>query len=122
MHIVRQTERQEGSNMFYIYENSSTYIIGKPDRNGVARPDHSQSYKTMASAKAGLTRIAKASGLLQTDPNYPLYRYSICEAEKFHNTVEKSVKKKNAMNGKEFMEKVNTPYYCSPSSETYWSM
>ena len=78
MHIVRQTERQEGSNMFYIYENSSTYIIGKPDRNGVARPDHSQSYKTMSSAKAGLTRIAKASGLLQTDPNHPLFRYSKC--------------------------------------------
>jgi hypothetical protein len=26
------------------------------------------------------------------------------------------------MNGKKFMESVNTPYYCSPSSETYWSM
>ena len=46
--------------MFYIYEKSSTYIIGKPDRNGVARPDHRQSYKTMSSAKAGLTRIKKA--------------------------------------------------------------
>ena len=48
--------------MFYIYEKSSTYIIGKPDRNGVARPDHRQSYKTMSAAKAGLTRIAKAEG------------------------------------------------------------
>tara|TARA_Y200000002_G_C22294967_1_gene502099 strand:- start:162 stop:488 length:327 start_codon:yes stop_codon:yes gene_type:complete len=108
--------------MFYIYENSSTYIIGKPDRNGVARPDHSQVYKTMASAKAGLTRICKASGLLPSDVNYPLFRFSICETEKFHRDIEKSVKKKNMMNGKEFMEKVNTPYYCSPSSETYWSM
>ena len=44
------------------------------------------------------------------------------EAEKFHRDIEKSVKKKNMMTGKEFMEKVNTPYYCSPSSETYWSM
>ena len=45
---------------YYIYEKASTYIIGKPDPNGVARPDYNQSYKTMAAAKAGLTRIAKA--------------------------------------------------------------
>ena len=108
--------------MFYIYENSSTYIMGKTDKNGLTRPDHSQVYKTMAAAKAGLTRIAKAEGLLQTDPNHAFYRYAICEIDKFHRDIEKSVKKKNMMNGKEFMEKVNTPYYCSPSSETYWSM
>ena len=58
---------------YYIYEKASTYIIGKPDPNGVARPDHSQSYKTMAAAKAGLTRIAKAEGLLNTDPNHAFY-------------------------------------------------
>ena len=108
--------------MFYIYENSSTYIIGKPDRNGVVRPDHRQTYKTMAAAKAGLTRIKKAENLLPTDPNYADFRYAICEAEKFHRDIEKSVKKKNLMNGKEFMEKVNTPHYCSPSSESFWSM
>jgi hypothetical protein len=108
--------------MFYIYEKSSTYIIGKPDRNGVARPDHRQSYKTMSAAKAGLTRIAKAEGLLKTDPNYAEYRYGIAEAEYFHSRIEKQVKKKNLMNGKEFMEPANRPYYCSPSSETYWSM
>ena len=109
--------------MFYIYEKSSTYIIGKPDRNGVARPDHRQSYKTMAAAKAGLTRIAKAEGLLQTDPNHAFYRYAICEAGMFHKLVEKQVKKKNMMDPtKEFMEPVNTPSYMSPASESYWSM
>ena len=107
--------------MFYIYEKSSTYIIGKPDRNGVARPDHRQVYKTMASAKAGLTRICKASGLLPTDVNYPEFRVAICDYDLFHRLVEKKVKKKNMMNGEEFMEPVNTPYYLSPSSETYWS-
>ena len=109
--------------MFYIYENSSTYIMGKTDKKGLTRPDHRQSYKTMAAAKAGLTRIAKAEGLLQTDPNHAFYRYSICEADKFHRDIEKSVKKKNMMDpSKEFMEPVNTPHYMSPSSETYWSM
>ena len=49
------------------------------------------------------------------------YRYAICEADKFHNSIEKSRKRKNLMNGAEFIEKVNTPYYLSPASETYWS-
>ena len=108
--------------MFYIYEKSSTYIIGKPDRNGVARPDHRQYYKTMPAARAALTRICKAEGLMPTDPNYAQFRYAIAETEYFHNKIEKKVKKKNMMNGEEFFETVNTPYYCSPSSETYWSM
>jgi hypothetical protein len=32
------------------------------------------------------------------------------------------VTRKNMMSGKEFKEKYDTPYFCSPSSETYWSM
>jgi len=32
------------------------------------------------------------------------------------------VEKKNIMNGEKFMERYDTPYFCSPSSETYWSM
>ena len=69
--------------MFYIYEKSSTYIIGKADRNGVARPDHRQVYKTMSAAKAGLTRLCKASGLLPTDVNYPEVRFAISETQHF---------------------------------------
>lgn len=40
------------------------------------------------------------------------YRYEI------HETF---VVRKNAMNGQEFQERYDTPYYCSPRSETYWS-
>jgi hypothetical protein len=32
------------------------------------------------------------------------------------------VTRKSLMNGAEFQERYDTPYYCSPSSETYWSM
>ena len=32
------------------------------------------------------------------------------------------VERTNLMTGKTFKESVDTPYYCSPSSETYWSM
>ena len=41
------------------------------------------------------------------------YRYEI------HETF---VTRKNLMGGAEFKERYDTPYYCSPSSETYWSM
>ena len=108
--------------MFYIYENSTTYIIGKPDRNGVAHPDHRQYYKTMSAAKAGLTRIKKAENLLPTDPNYADFRYGIAEAEYFHKSIEASRKAQNMMSGEWFVEPINTPGYMSPRSETYWSM
>ena len=32
------------------------------------------------------------------------------------------VTRKNIIGGKEFQERYDTPYYCSPSSESYWSM
>jgi hypothetical protein len=40
------------------------------------------------------------------------YRYEI------HETY---VVRKNALNGQEFEERYDVPYYCSPRSETYWS-
>ena len=46
---------------------------------------------------------------------YPAPKYRI----ELHETT---VTKKNLMNGKEFTERYDTPYYCSPSSESYWSM
>ena len=30
--------------------------------------------------------------------------------------------KKNMISGQEFAERYDTPHFCSPSSETYWSM
>jgi hypothetical protein len=32
------------------------------------------------------------------------------------------VERTNIMTGKKFMEREDTPFFCSPSSETYWSM
>ena len=110
--------------MFYIYEKSSTYIMGKvKTRTGEVRPDHRQSYKTMAAAKAALTRMSKRyrADLLET-VNDPVFRYGIAEADYFHKSIEKSRKTSNMMSGKPMVEPVNTPNYMSPSSEAYWSM
>ena len=104
--------------MYYIYEVASTYIMGKPNANGIARPDHRQSYKTMAAAKAALTRISKV------EPDYDPTRYAIAESSMFHDLIEKTVKRKvlEGFGGKEYWEPVNTPSYMSPASESYWSM
>ena len=110
--------------MFYIYEKSSTYIMGKMDkRTGEVRPDHRQSYKTMPAAKAALTKMSKRyrADLLET-VNDPMFRYAIAEADMFHKFVEKQVKKRNLITDQEFMEPANRPMHCSPSSESYWSM
>ena len=36
--------------------------------------------------------------------------------------VETYVTRRNLITGKEYQERYDTPHYCSPSSETYWSM
>ena len=110
--------------MYYIYEKTSTVIMGKMDqRTGEVRPDHRKAYKTMAAAQAALTRMSKRYRAdLKDSVNDPVYRYGIAEAEYFHSTIERSRTVKNLMNGVEFSETVNTPGYMSPRSESYWSM
>ena len=110
--------------MFYIYERTSTYIMGKMNtRTGEVRPDHRQSYKTMPAAKAALTRMSKRYRAdLKETVNDPQYRYGIAEAAYFHSTIERSRTVRNMMNDVEFSEPVNTPNYMSPRSEAYWSM
>lgn len=36
--------------------------------------------------------------------------------------VDTFVTRQNIMTGKEIQERYDTPHYCSPSSEAYWSM
>ena len=40
----------------------------------------------------------------------------------FVKVFETYVTKTNLIGGKEFTERYDTPHYCSPSSESYWSM
>lgn len=110
--------------MFYIYEKTSTYIMGKVNtRTGEVRPDHRQSYKTMAAAKAAVTRMSKRyrADMLES-VNDPVFRYAIAEAGYFHKHIEASRKAKNMMSGEWFVEPINTPAYMSPARESYWSM
>jgi hypothetical protein len=51
------------------------------------------------------------------------YRHTYRESQgyrlEFHETW---VTRTNMMGGKEYQERYDTPRYCSPSSEAYWSM
>ena len=113
--------------MYYIYEKSSTLIMGKVYM-GEMRPDPRKTYKTMAAATAALTRASNQwwnlIGRYGTEPdsNDPRFRYGIAELGWFRDFIEKGVMKRNMMSGEDYFESVNTPNYMSPSSETYWSM
>lgn len=107
--------------MFVIYHKETTRIVGKD-----LKADPNARYKSMAAAKATITRAAKkmgnyTGGLMLIDPSHPLYVYGIARADGFFATIEKKVVKTNMMTGKEYMESANTPLHMSPSSETYWS-
>jgi len=113
--------------MFYIYEKSSTYIMGKVNKwDGTVRPDHRQSYKTMPAAKAALTRMSKRhrADMLES-VNDPVFRYGIAEAGYFHKTIEKKRTVYSIFDEDKdspLVEGVNVPGYMSPRSEAYWSM
>ena len=88
--------------MSYLIFNAETRIIVK------------EGFKTEKGAKNVRTRLLKteqhAGKLLE-----------VCDRKFFDEHVEEMVERTNFMTGKKFMEPRNTPYYCSPSSETYWS-
>lgn len=67
----------------------------------IAKQDHNTQNLEM------LTRAINAAW-----PNHLGYRFEI------HETF---VEKVNAMTGEKFQERYDTPWSCSPSSETYWS-
>ena len=83
-------------------------------------------YKTDARTKSGERLVEKRDGCgamgspkraveLHYAKMYPTPKWRVV----IHQTM---VTSRNMMNGKEFKERYDTPYYCSPSSETYWSM
>jgi len=48
--------------------------------------------------------------------------YAVASLEEFENEIVMMVEKTNLMSGEKYMERSDTPRYCSPSSEAYWSM
>jgi hypothetical protein len=84
-------------------------------------------YKQDKRTKAGERLVGKydydrkdlASMEREVKELYPTYRAK--DGYTF-NIVETMVTRTNAVSGKTFQERYDTPYYCSASSESYWSM
>jgi hypothetical protein len=79
-------------------------------------------YKTDRRVKAGRRLVEKRD----FDPVTRDYIDTVVEKLSAKNTVielhETFVTKKNLMGGREFTERYDTPHFCSPASESYWSM
>jgi hypothetical protein len=51
-----------------------------------------------------------------------VYKHTYFPSQGYRFEIHKTyVTRKNLMSGQEFEERYDRPYYCSPSSESYWS-
>lgn len=81
-------------------------------------------YKTDARTKKGERLVSKTDyevsdkSMLEHTVKHT-YRASQGYRYEIHETY---VTRTNMMGGKEYQERYDTPHYCSPSSEAYWSM
>jgi hypothetical protein len=94
--------------MAYVIYDTETTKIYRASKNDIYAP-------SLRAAKAALTKI------LNKNPNLS-ENLAFAEVTKFHQTIEKQVYRKNLMSGEMYFEPYNTPSYCSPASEAYWSM
>lgn len=93
------------------------YVVVDSDWNLLKKLDgySDMTYDTEKAAKLALAartkRFAKRGKMCDA---------RVCTSEEYdkHDVM---VERTNIMTGKKFMEKRSTPYYLSPSSETYWS-
>lgn len=94
---------------YVVYQIESTRYAGRKGRYD------DPIFETERAAKSHITRIVNAGQFKRED-------LAIAEVSHFHSKIEKQVVRKNLLSGKEFVEPINTPNYCSPASESYWSM
>lgn len=94
---------------FVVFQVADTRYAGRKGKYD------SPIFETMAAAKSHMTRLIK-SGKFTED------QIAVAEYTYFRDHIEQIVQRTHLLNGQPIFERINTPYYCSPSSETYWSM
>ena len=80
---------------------------------------HVASSMEKKSAKSAGVALAMAEKLNEAAGEV---KYAVASAPHYEKYVVKMVEKINMMSGLPYMEASNTPSYCSPASESYWSM
>ena len=94
---------------FVVFEKSTTRYAGKK-----AKYDK-PIFGSIAAAKSHMARLIKSG-------KYTADQLAVTDYKNFHDNIEQIVQRTNLMSGEPFFERINTPHYCSPSSDTYWSM
>ena len=123
----QKVARKTDDATYVIYREDTTEIVGFVNY----RPYRvTRSYKTMAAARAALTRMSKAAQRDLSTYNIdkdPQFIYAIAEAEHYHNRIERQVTRTGVTpgSGKEITitMSVNDVGGCTdPFTERYWSM
>jgi len=68
--------------------------------------------------------LARAAKLNAAEAEYGEHgiRFGVCSIQEYRDNVVHMVERTNLRTGTKYVEPSNTPGYCSPSSEAYWSM
>lgn len=104
------TDSEKGSKMsFVVFEIATTRYAGKKAKYG------EPIFDSIAAAKSHMKRLIKSG-------KYTAEQIAVTDYQNFHDNIEQIVQRTNLFSGKPIFERINTPHYCSPSSETYWSM
>ena len=91
--------------MYYIVSRGTGMIV-------TDGPNRTRAYKTFGAARATRTRLCNKAG-------YSVADLSIVDTKHYKPRM---VERVNIMTGQEYQEDVNTPNFCSPASESVWSM
>jgi len=117
--------------MSYVIYNKNSTAIHKIVKH---RPYKvTESFKTLASAKAAITRLSNKYWQESVENNSyrmnedPQFKFGIAETQHYHNNIEKQVTRTGVMpgTGKEAtitMSVNEVGGCCDPFTETYWSM
>jgi len=98
---------------YVIYDKETTVILF----NNRTRKER---YASKGAATAALTRMQADAD--NNDETFDRDAYAIADSLNFSKNIEKMRTVKNLMTGVEFEESVNTPGYCSPACESYYTM
>lgn len=81
--------------------------------NAETRRTVKEAFPTERGAKIAASRMMKKN---------PELILEVADAAWYHQNVNIMVERVNLLSGQKYMEPINTPSYCSPASESYWSM
>ena len=100
---------RENRMSYVVFETATTRFAGKKAKY------NEPIFDSIAAAKSHMARLIKSG-------KYTAEQIAVADYSYYHDEIEAIVERTNLMSGKTFYERINVPHYCSPSSETYWSL